>query len=248
MTTEVDAGRWSRQRWGWLIGILFLLHLALIRLLPARSYPAISDENAIKPLRLVRTAPASGSDDFATFLGDPTLFALPHLENASGAAWLQPRNTPFRVTNSVEPPRWLLANAVESLPSGGSAEFITPRLTKLASAPYQPESATRPLPTQPVLAIEGPLSLQRPPAIAPLPLAESTSAPKPCVIQIWVNSAGQPVTQTILESSGDAEVDRQCSAFVKASRFLLPGGRSSVADDTQLVSGRLTFRWEVVER
>lgn len=242
----IEGRRWSRQRWGWCIGLLLFLHILLIRLTPAPQPDPIRRASPLTPLRLVRNTTASES--FQASLGDPTLFALPHLENVSGAAWLQRKEILYRVTNSVEAPQWLLASAAGSLKTP-AAEPTTPALLKLAPVPYQPDSAAGPIQTRTQLTIEGPLNqwTQRQPG-NPLPEIPPGSAPNRCVIQVRVNAKGLPVTQTLLESSGLPELDAQCSQFIRAARFLPPEGIALLGDTDETFSSTVTFRWLVIDR
>ena len=248
-TTIREPRRWSRQRWAWTIGAVLLIHLATIRFLSARPTAARPATKALEPIRLLRQPAEPEAKDFSATLDDPTLFALPHRENVSGAAWLESKPISFRVTNSVEHPRWLLAEAIEILkaPLHAEVEPAMSTLTKLAPSLYDPALGPAPIRVRTQLSISSPLDrwVISSPEELPQPTSASTTA-KDCVIQVLLLGAGPPFSATILEPSASPELDQKCLAFAKASRFALPPGAGSAATTlAEPLFGTLVFRWRL---
>src|SRR5438045_2768457 len=106
--TPVEPRRWSAGRLATGIAFVLMLQVVLLFWPPPRS-PASTGRRM--PPSVIRLD-GNQSDEFLA-LDDPTLFALPHRQNFSGAAWLQVPRQEFQPSEWTEAPRWLPLAAQE---------------------------------------------------------------------------------------------------------------------------------------
>ncbi len=257
-----QPGSW-RPRTMWLsVFLVFVLQVGLIFWL--------GEKQSIHPRRPAPSpllqVPTNYSAEFLA-LTDPTLFALPHQQGFSGLAWLL---SPL-VTNAAyhpnekekswsEEPRWLrLSPAQLGLAFQRIALTNGTASLELSSAP-EPRLFTPAVDTAAVVAsssfhIDGALGQWRLLRNFALPCwpARRTSATDTdlltnSVVQLVVDGQGQPVSTTLLTSSGSSDADNFALDAARTARFAPPGGLDPNAPFRanplpQLCWGRLVFEW-----
>ena len=186
-------------------------------------------------------------------LQDPTLFVLPHRENFSGDAWLKIPPREFPPTNWTEAAR-PLELAKEQL----GAPFVAFMQTNLPPR-FQPridsglDSADAAIPPmQPIsvptrLRVEGDLARLR--LLTPLHLPPQTNSDllTNTVVQLVVDSRGNPFSAVVSPKSGNDEVDKEALAYVKAIRFAPPEAAAlGTVPADKMITGRLIFEWQTV--
>lgn len=194
---------------------------------------------------------ADGSQEWLS-LQDPTLFVLPHRENFSGAAWVKIKPLEFTPTNWDEPPR-PLPLAQEQL----GATFTEYMQTNLPPR-FQPELnagsgfADVNVPTMESISVpsamrvEGDLANLR--LLTPLRLPPQTNADllTNTIIQLLVDSRGNPFSTVILSGSGSVQADAEAlTNYAKAVRFQ-PAEQAEVGSvpSDKMTLGRLIFEWQ----
>jgi TonB family protein len=212
---------WTRSRWWLVVFAVFLAHIGLIF--------ALGDRKPIVPRQPAAVPQWRLADDAYEMiaLNDPTLFALPHREGFSGAAWM---NIPRVLTNSYEwseSPRWL-SLPVEQLGAAFSQFMETnvfarhvpelkaaPQLAAPVIAPIGPAPATNS-----TLRFEGDLT-ERPLAVPlQLPTWPAADLLAPSTVQVLVDDAGNVISAVLLPpGSGSKDADQQALAIAKTARF-----------------------------
>jgi hypothetical protein len=187
-------------------------------------------------------------------LQDPTLFVLPHRDNFSGAAWLNLRPREFSPTNWTEP-----ARPLELSPEQLGATFIAFMQTNRPPM-FQPridsgldtaEAAAPPMPSLSApsrLRVEGDLARLK--LLTPLRLPPQTNSDllTNTVIQLEVDSRGNPFSAVVWAKSGSDDADQEAlTNFAKAVRFAPPepAALGSVPPD-KMISGKLVFEWQTM--
>ena len=243
---SVKPGSWSRSRWTFVIALIFALHIGFIF--------AFGNRKPIKPRQPIFAPELSLAvgDDELLRLEDPTLFALPHVEGFSGAAWLQALHKQPEPFSWSEPPRWLPM----SLERLGAAFTQFMRTNQFAT--YTPELKPPPQLTVPVMApietaasrnstlqIEGELTsrkLLNPPSLPPQPGADLLTN---TVVRVLVDNAGKVFSAVLLQpGSGSQDADRYAYGIAQSARFApLPDNDTGVINWTE---GRLVFEWRTI--
>lgn len=230
-----------------MLTLVFGLQLALILALSNRT-PAKTREPAPSAgFRLV----AQGAEEFLA-LNNPALFALPQAEGFSGLAWLRVRRPSFEPPDWSEPVRWLSPDPATL--GAVFTKFIETNRAEPPSRIYQPlPELSRPAVS---MAPNGPgkSSLRREGALASRRLlTEPNLPPWPhidlltnTIVQVEVNTAGTPVSLTLLTSSGLAAADQRALDWVRTARFepVEPAGGNNPYD--RLDWGKLVFEWNTV--
>ena len=228
---------WSWKKIVTLIVLAFAAHLAFLFIFGAKKNPTP---------RVVTAAPqfelATGDPELIA-LDDPTLFALPHIEDFAPAVW---RNMPdiaqpsFRWT---EPPPFLPPPA-ESLGATFNVFMQTNRFVQ-AQFNLKPEPILS-APDVPVISMLPTVSTVRVGLnLAHRNLLEAISVPTltnndviaPSRVQVLVDTNGWVVSDVLLGSSDYDKADQLALALARAARF---------APANQLMFGDLIFHWHTV--
>ncbi len=236
---------WSRHRWTGTVLALLAAQISLIFWLSDRT-PAPRYARANPPAAdlLLEVPPTSG---FAQELGalDPTLFALPHPQNFSGAAWSSLKALPqppnYWVDNSDLRP---LPLALQTAGASWPQQLATIAFPSVADKPVRRWLETlvteEPLRTGSVAYIEGALSA-RPVVYMPAwpiwPWREPAS--NSTLVQIWVDPQGLVQQAGLWDESGMPEADQQAVRLARQIRF------KAIADseNQSLAWGQLVVRW-----
>ena len=251
IAATVEAHRWRPGRWWFLIALIFSVQLALILWLGNKS-PVRPRPPATAPM--LRLAGNDSGEVLA--LSDPTLFALPHREGFSGAAWLRIPPMKFRSFDWSEPTNWLSlpvlqlgavltrfieTNQINSAPVSASPE---PELTlpegflSIASRDHS------------TLRLEGGLAART--LLTPLKLRswEYADILSNTVVRMVLNEDGVPFSPPILLfSSGYKAADQHALELAKAARFnsVRRTGPGRVSNPvSSLTWGDMIFEWQTL--
>jgi len=228
---------WSTRRWITLIGLALIAHVALVFLFSTRSDPKPRPVSKIPQFHLV--------DDNCELvaLNDPSLFALPHLNDFLPAAWRRP--VPFK------PPKFDWSEPPQYLPpviKNWGVTFKTFMQTNLFSG-LNPDYKPEPPPAgsaenfglllrqNSTLQLAGRLAQRRMLNQIIVPTLVWNDVVKPSRVQLLVDANGSVASVVLLESSEYAAADQNALALAKTARFA-PGEGSSL--------GEFIFNWHTV--
>ena len=190
-------------------------------------------------------------------LQDPTLFALPHRNNFSGAAWLKIPPQDFQPTNPSEPTQPLPLSR-EQLGSTFAAFVQTnpaPRIqTDIAAGlgmiDFPNEHPLRSIVTASTVRVEGDLKKRRLLEPLQLPPQASDDVLTNTEVQLFVDALGNVFSPVIVAKSGNDTVDAMVlTNFAKNARFepLEANGLGTAPSET-MTFGKLIFEWQTVPR
>jgi hypothetical protein len=186
-------------------------------------------------------------------LSDPTLFALPNLDDFSGTAWLKPAAFPYQLTNRVEAPRWLFPRMTEL--ASDFRRGLQPDLALMIPIPAE----TSLLPPQKVeVSVVAPAGRGRPswrlegelagravlaaPELEPL---QGNLIVTNTVIRLLVGPRGETLSAVPEASSGSSVADQRALSFARGIRFSslteLPPGSGVVPGPVKV--GMIVFEW-----
>lgn len=238
------AAGWSWKKICLLIALAFAAHLAFIFIFGAKKTPAPRAATNVPQLQLANNA----SEWIA--LDDPTLFALPHVEDFAPAVW---RSTP---TN--RPPSFLspeapsfLSLTVEML---GTEFGVFMQSNQVAALPlnFKPEpeltfahfSVASLLPENSTLEIAGDIAQRKLLTSVVVPTLAYPDVIAPSKIQILVDAAGKVISavslpaDNLLEAADRADIgDSNALKIACALRF---------TPATGVTFGQLVFNWHTV--
>lgn len=232
---------WPFHRWGLLIVLVFVAQVGLILALGDRQ-PIVPRKPGLAPeLRL-----AIGSSELLA-LHDPTLFALPHSKGFAAAAWRQTSQVGFPPFRWTEPPRWL-ALPVEQLGNTFLSFVQTNMLVRIEFETMPAPGLVLPAPmemtlaTRSTLRVAGDLAQRRLLNPVELPAWPSADLLTNSVVQVFVDSAGNVLSHTLLPpGSGSKDADQRALELAKVTRFA-PGQQPL----GRLTRGTLIFEWHTV--
>ena len=248
MTQDVSLSKsWTIWRRTLFVALIFTGQLALIFWL--------SDSSLIRPRP--REAPpalklAVGASPELLALNDPTLFALPHQQSFSGAAWL---TNPKHTTPSpdwFEPVTWLslsttqLCEAFEAFMETNHPVATRALSTPLPEPTWLQASPMLVGPKRSTLHIAGALAQRR--LLTPLVLNSRTNATllTNSIIQLVVDAQGRPLSVTLLGSgSGSAIADQEALRMAQTVQFE-PFPQSITNSLASLTWGRMIFQWRTM--
>ena len=228
---------WGLTRWIFLIAFVFAAHFAFVFLFGSRKVPVPRAVTNVPQFQL-----ADNSSELIA-LTDPTLFALPHLDDFAPADWLRPPAITQPSFRWTEPPSFL-PPAPESL---GMAFVAFVQTNSLATFPLDFKPA--PQLTAPEAVIESALpqnsTLKFLGALAQRPLQNPIVVPTlawndviaPSRVQLLVDAEGKVVSTVLLQSSEYDVADQKALALARAARFVPATG---------LMFGELLFNWHTV--
>ena len=254
----LDHQPWSRRRWMTSIVAVFALQSLLLVYLTHDQNEEPPDFPLRTSLHLVADPWSSQQLALLQTYRDPTLFALPNVNNFSGAGWLRFQPMEHHFVNWEEPPPWLelsednlggtfhqyiaesadapLRIADKPLPPRGGIEILVPNL------PVAKESTLR---------LAGQLAgraLQQSPKLSSWRFSDILA---PTVIRIVVEDSGQVFSATLTQSSGLPEADRYALHYAQTAMFQpRPANgekRINREESTRDMEwGSMIFQWETL--
>jgi hypothetical protein len=244
-----DSLGWSWRKLTVAIGIALVAQIVLIYWFSARG--------EIKP-RLPDARPAvhlfNGVRSEWLRLTDPTLFARAHPDGASAAAWLDIPTHDYHPKDASDAPAWL-ALAPEGLGAIFQEYVKNYPSEEVTLRSWQPPAVTAPTrlryPPTPKsqVRLHGPLAARGILSTPPLSAWTNADILGPTRVQVLVDAWGNPMTATLLQSSGLPEADKEA---LNVSRKMVFGSQPpSVANtirtpETDLTPGWLTFTWRTL--
>lgn len=248
MTQELVQPRpWPGRRWWTLVALVFMIQLGLIFWLGKPESVVPQPAELVPSLRLLSPGAAP-----MLALTDPTLFALPHREGFSGAAWLTVPPQEFRPFVWSEPPRpltlaqeqlgmhfkWFMAtNHLEAL-----QVLAQPQLELMLPVVARSES----FPTQSVLRLMGGLAgrhLVVSPALRSWPAAELITN---SVVQVLVAADGRPFSPILLKNGVANEADQYALRQARNARFEPVKVKDPTNPLAGLSWGQMVFEWHTL--
>jgi TonB family protein len=252
MTGQVPLPKsWTIWRRTLFVALIFTGQLALVFWLGDSAQKRPRPREAPPALQL-----AVGASPELLALNDPTLFALPHQQGFSGAAWLKKPVLQTPSSDWSEPATWLslpIARLGETFSSfmetnhPAAARVLT---TPLPEPTWLPPSRMEVAPEQSTLHIAGALAQRR--LLTPLVLSSRTNATflTNSVIQVVVDAQGRPLSAALLgPGSGSPAADQDALRIAQAARFeplaakYLESNANALAN---LTWGRMIFEWRTI--
>ena len=238
------AAGWSRERWLMLVALVFAAQVGFIFALGERQFGSPRAAVNVPTLKL-----ADDSDELLA-LDDPTLFALPHVNDFASAVWLQmpaEPQPPFRWAEFPQPPPLTADNL-------GAVFRRFMRTNQLAAPPLdfkpEPKLSEPVLPLPPAFAanstlqIAGDLAKRKwlnPISLTNWPYADVIATSR---VQVLVDEAGDVVSAVLLPSDNPEEA---ASHYNDADQYAVELARAArFAPASHLTVGRLIFNWRAV--
>lgn len=234
---------WSRSKWLAVVVIIFAAHVAFIFAFGEKKQTAPRPAANVPSLKL-----ADNSNELLA-LDDPTLFALPHLEEFAGSAWLEPPPIGFRRLNWTEQPRWLGLSA-ENLGATFSrfmqTNFFAGHTLDFKPSPKlsEPPPVETEIAQNSTLQVKGELAQRRLINETNLPSLPYNDVIAPNVVQVLVDVAGDVVSAVLLPSENSLDADGR--ADISDTNALQIARAVRFAPSSQLTFGELIFNWHTV--
>jgi hypothetical protein len=238
--------RWLARRWWVLIILVFATQLGLIFWL-GKPTPAISlFEIAAPSFRLMET----NAQRMLAFK-DPTLFALPHWEGFSGAAWLTIPEQDFKPVFGAEPPH-LLTLSQERLGDEFQSYMATNQgigMPVIALPDFKlkdPEVTESALfPTNSRLRLTGALTGRHLTFAPALPSVASLEIVSNSVVGVLVAADGTTISPSLLNpgSSGSSEADQLAITAARKIRFESIPTIDPLNPMAGITWGQIVFEW-----
>jgi TonB family protein len=231
-----SAESWSFQRWIFFIALALAAHAALIFIFGSKKTPVPRAATRVLQFRLA-------GDNSLIALTDPTLFALPHLDDFAPVSGL-------RLNVSVQPSfRWtepplFLALSPATLGADFNA-FIRTNQFSPAGLNFKPEPRVAmvftpyapPLPQASTLRLAGEIAQRRMLNHIDVPSLPYNDVLNPSRVQVLVDENGDVVSDVLLESSEFDQADQTALELARRARF---------APATGLTPGMIIFNWHTV--
>jgi hypothetical protein len=228
---------WSRAKMLRLVAVVLIAHLVLIFIFGARKPIVPRQVKDVPQLTLAD----SQSELFA--LTDPTLFALPHVDEFTppyeiarsfnwsiATNWLTLTDIPTGTFNSLSPAS-LIAVDRFGLISNLIAFKPVPKMD-MPTEQFQPAFAQNS-----TLRLEGDLAQRRWLAAPQLPSWISDDVLQPSIVQVLVDTRGDVVSGVLLGASGLDDADQKALGIARGLHFV----RAS-----QPTFGRMIFDWRTL--
>ena len=234
---EPPAADWRWPRWIFLITLALAAHLAFAFLFGAKQNAAPRAVGKVPQFHLI-----DGDSELAA-LTDPTLFALPHLNDFAPATWLRPA--------SVEPPVFRWSEPPQFLPSitktWGAAfnDFMRTNLFAALKLDFKPEPPLADVAVKTESLVPQNSTVQLAGKLAHRRMLNSVIAPtlayndviKPSCVQVLVDANGNVVSVVLIGSSEYATADQTALSLARTARFAPAAG---------LMLGELIFTWRTL--
>jgi hypothetical protein len=241
--------RWPLRRWIILLSWIAAAHLVVIFAFGEKDLPPLKKHRPPSEMSI-----ASGASDELIGLADPTLFAVPHPRTFSGLnrgeenktqtdAFVWP-DEPFSLALS---PEMLATASVARTGIDASGTLAVAEPPPVFSQPALPSPL--PLPTESVIRVEGELKQRKMLKTLTAPVREANDLLPSTVVGLAVNTAGDPVSVTLLASSGAPEADQLALKTANQAQFQsidMSGPDRAGAAVTNLTWGRMIFQWQTV--
>jgi TonB family protein len=242
---------WTAWRRTLFVALIFTGQLALIFWLGDSSPKGPRPREAPPVLQF-----AVGASPELLALNDPTLFALPHQQGFSGAAWLKKPKLQTPSSDWLEPATWLaLSTARLGETIEGYMETNHPVPTRVLSASlpepaWLPPSRMEVAPEQSTLHIAGALAQRR--LLTPLVLSSRTNATllTNSIIQVVVDAQGRSLSATLLgPGSGSPAADQDALRMAQTAQFEPLAANHLEASANALANltwGKMIFEWRTI--
>jgi TonB family protein len=239
--------------WIWGFLFIFLLHAFAVFWFAERPNAALLWQKPAAFLFLSSDADMDLRLNQSIALHDPMLFSLPHARGFSGGAWLQLRPPLPKVTNWSAPSEWLELS-LDQLGHSLNSYMATNRPSEEQLLGSLRETKTpevripdKPLITQTIVKVEGPLTVRRLVRTPYLPPATHTDLLRRTVLTVSVNGDGVVVTAAVANSSGSKAADANAVELARQFEFApSPIRDAGVRATTAPTIGLLVFTWQVV--
>lgn len=233
----VPAGGWSWKKTISLIVLAFVAHLALVFIFGAKKMPAARTVTNVPQFQF------AANDPELIALDDPTLFALPHVEDFFPAVWRRMPDITVPSARPTETPPFLLPQA--GALGAAFNEFMQTNRFAAVQLSFKPEPvqsspfvpAISMLPDHSTWRLAGDLAHRQLLQPINVPTLTTNDVIAPNRVQLLVDTAGRVVSDVLLDSSGSADADQQALKIARAARF---------APADRLMFGELIFTWHTV--
>jgi TonB family protein len=246
---SAESSGWSSPRWFWTVLLVFALQLAFIFWLSDQN--PLDVRQAPPPrVQFMGGDPSNALADPGMALSDPTVFAGVHPRGFSGSAWLRAPEFRYETKSWSEP-----APRLQPQPTALAGDFVRfvrqqttapqPGLQKPSPDPAPPTVPGIALPGHPQVTFHGSLSARPLVGSGPLPATEFAAVLTNTVVRMMISGQGDPLSATVVHSSGSTEADRRALDYVRALQFeparelSEPSGHSL----TDLAFGEVVFQW-----
>ena len=235
--SEPPSANWSRSRWMIFIALALVAHLAFVFLFGARRNVAPRTVGKVPQFHLV------DGDSELVALTDPTLFALPHLNDFAPAAWARPPAVTSPTFGYDEPPQFLppitrtlgaVFNTFMRTNYFAALKLDFKPEPPLADATVTTESLA---PQNSTVQLAGELARRRMLNSVTAPTLAYDDVIKPSRVQALVDANGTVVSVVLTGSSEYAPADQAALALARTARFAPAAG---------LMLGELIFTWHTV--
>jgi hypothetical protein len=187
------------------------------------------------------------SDPILVALDDPTLFAVPHVQDLLPSVWRQPPDIVLPPATLTEPSPYLLPNA-QSLGTR-FAEFMATNRFANNQPDFKPEprfstpiaANVSLLPSRSTLKVTGDLAGRLRPANLDLPALSYNDVIAPSVVQVLVGPAGNVLSAVLLPSS--SAVENAARAGIGDTNALNIARGLHFTPAAGLTLGNLIFHW-----
>lgn len=234
-----DRG-WSWKKTGILIAFAFAVHLALIFIFGAKKFPARKVPTRVPHFRLAANNPE------LIALDDPTLFALPHVQDFVPAVWRNLKGVALPSFGWTEPPPFLppQTNSLGAIFN----EFMQTNQFAAIKLNLKPEPrlsaaivpAVSILPTHSTMRVTGDLASRRLLNPIEVPSLTYNDVIAPSRVQVLVNASGNVVSDVLLDGSAYDMADQ----YDPADQLALKLARTAQFSPTnRLTFGELIFHW-----
>lgn len=234
---QPPAAGWSRSRWIFFITLALTAHLAFVFLFGARQNDAPRTGAKVPQFHLIE------GDSELMALTDPTLFALPHLNDFAPAAWLRPPMIKPPVFSWSELPAFLPPTAG----TWGTAfnTFMRTNWFAALKLDFKPEAPLADVtvkteslaPQNSTVQIAGKLAHRQMVNFLIVPTLAYNDVIKPSRVQALVDANGNIVSVVLIGSSEYAAADQTALTLARTARFAPAAG---------LMLGELIFTWHTL--
>jgi hypothetical protein len=252
MTSAAVENRiWPRRHWWLLLALVFAGQLSLIFTLSDRTPLKVRPPAPAPVLQFAGNASAE-----LLALWDPTLFALPHPQGFSAAAWIV---SPPQETRAAPPPEPadFLSLPFRQLGADFNRFVATNRFDPPPPRPEPPPDLSLPnlfsqplLPAPSAVRIEGALAQRRLLKPIVVPAWPHTDILDNSVVQIEVSADGRTISVApIPPGSGSPTADQEALKLAREARFesVKGSGPAQAANQADpLTFGVMVFEWQTV--